>query len=72
MCLLSVEPAAAESSKRYAAGTPLSIFDGVPVAFKDMIAVRGYVMTDGSSFKRHFNSVARDDDLLVHRFREVR
>lgn len=69
--LLPLKPAAAESSKRYAAGAPLSIFDGVPVAFKDMIAIRGYVMTDGSAFKRRFNAVASDDDLLVRRFREV-
>ena len=32
---------ARQSDARYAAGTPLSIFDGVPVAFKDMIRVRG-------------------------------
>jgi len=63
--------AAAASTQRYASGAPLSIFDGVPVAFKDMINIAGYVMTDGSAFKRKFNPVSNKDDLIVKRFRDI-
>ena len=39
----SVESDAAASTARYSAGSPLSVWDGVPVAFKDMLRVKGYV-----------------------------
>ena len=73
----SVEPnvaeilkSAADSESRYLDEKPLSIFDGVPVAFKDMINIKGYVMTDGSSYKSS-SSVAEEDDLIVKRFRDL-
>ncbi|GMH74300.1 hypothetical protein TL16_g06428 [Triparma laevis f. inornata] len=59
---------AADSEDRYLDGKPLSIFDGVPVAFKDMINIKGYVMSDGSSCK---TKVAESDDLIVKRFRDL-
>jgi Asp-tRNA(Asn)/Glu-tRNA(Gln) amidotransferase A subunit family amidase len=66
----SIESAAAASTLRYAAGAPLSIWDGVPVAFKDMIPVEGYVMTDGSMSNTGGRNQTKDD-LLVQRFREL-
>src|SRR6266496_4269358 len=39
--------AAKESTARYKAGTPLSIFDGVPTAIKDETKVAGYRTTMG-------------------------
>lgn len=63
--------AAAQSTKRYADKKPLSIFDGIPIAFKDMIPIAGYVMTHGSAYYRKLNEVANEDDLLVRRFREI-
>ena len=67
----SIESAAAASTLRYAAGAPLSIWDGVPVAFKDMIPVAGYVMTDGSAANQAAGVNRTKDDLLVERFREL-
>jgi hypothetical protein len=37
-----VRKAAEESTKRYAAGKPLGVLDGVPVAIKDDVDVKGY------------------------------
>lgn len=56
---------AAASDARWAAGAPLSVFDGVPVAVKDMIAVAGHPLCHGSNFC----SVPGEDDLLVRRLR---
>ena len=62
---------AAAATQRYAEGRPLSIFDGVPAAFKDMIKVSGYAMTDGSAYTASLANVSTEDDLLVQRFREL-
>jgi hypothetical protein len=62
---------AAASTKRYEAGQALSIFDGIPVAFKDMIKVKGYVLTDGSAYYAHRNEPSTEDDFVVSRFREL-
>jgi Asp-tRNA(Asn)/Glu-tRNA(Gln) amidotransferase A subunit family amidase len=63
---------AAAATERYASyGTgPLSIWDGVPVAFKDMIPIKGYVVGDGSAYRAHDPAAAKDD-ILVLRFREL-
>ena len=66
----SIEGAAAASTARYAAAAPLSIWDGVPVAFKDMVDIAGYVYTDGSA-SNAFTANRTKDDLLVSRFREL-
>jgi len=58
------------SSDRYRNGTPLSIFDGVPVAFKDNLAIEGYVKRMGSSFTKN-DPPQTYDDLVVRRFREL-
>ena len=64
---------AALSTKRYKEGKPLSVFDGVPVAFKDMIKIEGYAMTDGSAYKASLSKVTAKDeeDLIVRRFRAL-
>ncbi|TPX62935.1 glutaminyl-tRNA synthase (glutamine-hydrolysing) [Powellomyces hirtus] len=41
---------ARESAKRHAAGKPLSILDGVPIAVKDELNVHGYITSVGTSF----------------------
>ena len=43
-----VRRAAAESTARYKAGTPLGVLDGVPVAIKDEVDLGGYNKTLGS------------------------
>jgi hypothetical protein len=65
-----VEVEAAESARRWRKGAPRSIFDGVPVAVKDMITVRGFHMRDGSSVRRnHGQTRATSDDPIVTRLR---
>ena len=41
--------AAQESDARYAAGEPISVLDGVPVAVKDMIHIKGHLNYNGKS-----------------------
>eukprot|EP00438_Fugacium_kawagutii_P020341 Skav209397 [mRNA] locus=scaffold962:63274:70723:- [translate_table: standard] len=43
-----VRAQARESDHRFRSKTPRSVFEGVPVAVKDMFRVRGYPMTEGS------------------------
>ena len=55
-------------------GAPLSVFDGVPVAFKDMMDIAGHLVYDGRSPKesnRAFCKLAVEDDIMVTRFRAV-
>ena len=66
-----IEAAARASTERYAQGTPLSVWDGVPVALKDMVQIRGYEMSDGSASNVGVGGNRTDDDLLVERFREL-
>ena len=67
----SIEAAAAASTARFAAGAPLSVWDGVPVAFKDMVPISGYVMTDGSASNVAENRNRTEDALMVSRFRAL-
>jgi Asp-tRNA(Asn)/Glu-tRNA(Gln) amidotransferase A subunit family amidase len=62
---------AAASDKRFAEGKPLSIWDGVPVAVKDMVRVKGHTMFDGKRFRTERNNPAKKDDLIVERFRKL-
>jgi len=59
--------AAQASTKRYAEGTPLGLFDGVPVAVKDELNQRGYPTTVGTSFLGQ--EPETDDATPVARFR---
>jgi aspartyl-tRNA(Asn)/glutamyl-tRNA(Gln) amidotransferase subunit A len=65
------EPAAEEaraSAARYAAGRPLGPLDGVPIAVKDNIAVRGLPATWGSP--HYAGYIPETDELPVARLRE--
>ncbi|NVK40931.1 MAG: amidase [Oceanospirillaceae bacterium] len=57
------------SARRWAAGTPLSALEGVPVSVKDNILVRGLPATWGSKLFRDF--VPDADELPVSRLREA-
>ena len=63
-----VQKQAAESESRWQNGIPRSVFEGVPVAIKDMIAVLGHTMRDGSS-KRGGQVPETADDPIVLRLR---
>jgi len=67
----SVLKQANESTARYAEGKPLSPFDGVPIAFKDMVEVLGLPSCNGQS-KDSGNCVIseKDDPAVVAPFRE--
>lgn len=60
---------AMESNQRWKEGKPLSVFDGVPVAIKDMSSVAGHRMCRGSNVAY---CVEKDkDDLPARRLREA-
>ena len=67
-----VRAAAAASDRRFAAGVPLSVFDGVPIAVKDMIRVAGHPMTAGTA-RANLKGTAPStaDDEIVARFRAL-
>eukprot|EP00545_Synedropsis_sp_CCMP1620_P011552 CAMPEP_0119016970 /NCGR_PEP_ID=MMETSP1176-20130426/14927_1 /TAXON_ID=265551 /ORGANISM="Synedropsis recta cf, Strain CCMP1620" /LENGTH=654 /DNA_ID=CAMNT_0006970549 /DNA_START=38 /DNA_END=2002 /DNA_ORIENTATION=- len=58
------------SDKRWKENKPLSIFDGVPIAVKDMIKVKGYKCSDGMVL-HDSDPVSTQDDTMVSRFREA-
>lgn len=61
---------AVEADKRYAAGEPLGVFDGVPVAFKDMLCIKGHKYYNGRDPKYADDvKVCDHDDELVVNFR---
>lgn len=41
------------SAARWRAGQPLSVFDGVPLAWKDLFDVAGSITTAGAAYRRH-------------------
>ncbi|CAI5737063.1 unnamed protein product [Peronospora destructor] len=57
------------SAERYARGEPLGVLDGVPVAIKDVMHVKGHRMFLGTSFIGHEEEPATEDDLPVARLR---
>ena len=59
--------AARESDARRAAGVPLGALDGIPVALKANIAVRGWPYTAGLRFRQQ--EIAAQDAFLVRRLR---
>ena len=60
---------ARESTERFKAGKPLSIFDGVPVAIKDEMDVTPYPTTVGTSFLG--KSPAKEDSEVAARLRKA-
>ena len=59
---------AKKSDERFAAGQPLSILDGVPIAVKDMVHVNGHVVTHGTSVGL---LIAQDDDIMIARLKSL-
>lgn len=62
------------ADERYAKGKSLGVFDGVPVAFKDMMDVKGHFIYDGRSpdpTNHKFRHYAGRDDVMVTRFRDA-
>eukprot|EP01032_Pedospumella_encystans_P013916 gene13916-16003_t len=69
-----VEQAAKESDLRWREGRPLSVFDGVPVAFKDMMDVKGHVIYEGRNPSPEHKKewvLAQQDDPMVARLRSL-
>ena len=64
---------AGESTERWAKGRPLSIWDGVPIAVKEMIDIRGHVTASGTAARLvkgvGNRPAALADDPIVARFR---
>lgn len=60
---------AAKSDERFASGTPIGIFDGVPIAFKDMLDVAGHSICNGKHPTKCVEILK--DDIVVARFREA-
>lgn len=61
---------AEESARRYARGCPLSVFDGVPTAVKDMVMMQGLNCTKGSAQSWGSGKDAQDD-VPVKRLKDV-
>ncbi|KAJ0396872.1 hypothetical protein P43SY_002979 [Pythium insidiosum] len=57
------------SAKRWAEGKPLGVLDGVPVAVKDEVEIKGHRMTVGTSFLASEFGIAEEDSLPVARLR---
>jgi Asp-tRNA(Asn)/Glu-tRNA(Gln) amidotransferase A subunit family amidase len=64
-----VRAQAKESAARFAAGKPLSVLDGVPVAIKDEVDQRGYRTTGGTRFLGDENGVQTHDAHAVANLR---
>lgn len=60
------------SEARYAAKSPLSVLDGVPVAFKDMMCIAGHKYYNGRDAQRFTEAKqCTEDDEIVANFRRV-
>ncbi|ETK83273.1 hypothetical protein L915_11470 [Phytophthora nicotianae] len=57
------------SAERYARGKPLGVLDGVPVAIKDEVHIKGHRMFTGTSFLGYEEEPATEDDPPVARLR---
>jgi len=60
---------AVESDRRWKQGSPLSVFDGVPVAIKDMTSVAGHRLCRGSMIAACVE--AKEDDIPAKRLRKA-
>ncbi|KAL4100580.1 hypothetical protein PRIC1_008371 [Phytophthora ramorum] len=59
------------SAERYARGEPLGVLDGVPVAIKDEVHIKGHRMFTGTSFLGYEEDPATEDDPPVARLRSA-
>lgn len=55
---------AKQADRRWQAGTPLSIFDGVPIAYKDLFDIKNTITTAGAKIRQHA-PVAHQDAVQV-------
>eukprot|EP01126_Amoeba_proteus_P001520 TRINITY_DN1044_c0_g2_i11.p1 TRINITY_DN1044_c0_g2~~TRINITY_DN1044_c0_g2_i11.p1 ORF type:complete len:383 (+),score=65.22 TRINITY_DN1044_c0_g2_i11:563-1711(+) len=62
---------ARESEKRINSGKPLSLFDGVPIAVKDELDMKGYPTLSGTSTPYDDAPVATRDDITIQRLKET-
>jgi hypothetical protein len=70
----SVMKQAKESDERYRQGKPLSVLDGIPVAFKDSLDVQGHAAYAGQNPGKEFQDFVRHptkDDIMVRQFRAL-
>jgi len=68
---LAILNAATKSTERFLQGNPLSIWDGVPVGFKDCFDIKGYVNTDGSNYFATTGKPAASNDELIEVFKKL-
>jgi Asp-tRNA(Asn)/Glu-tRNA(Gln) amidotransferase A subunit family amidase len=60
------------SDARYERRHPLSVFDGVPIAFKDLMDINHHITNNGKKPSRKWdNANTAPDDILVARFRAL-
>jgi Asp-tRNA(Asn)/Glu-tRNA(Gln) amidotransferase A subunit family amidase len=62
------------SDARFKEGKPVSVFDGVPIAFKDMMDIRDYHHYNGQNPAEMYSAyhwIAKEDDIQVARFRSL-
>ena len=64
---------AIESDARYLNGIPLSVLDGVPIAFKDVVNIRNHITRNGKKPSVSWQSGSGEvvEDTLVKRFRDL-
>ena len=62
---------ARESARRWASNQPLGPLDGVPVAVKNALDVRGYHNTEGTKFLGEYKGPSASDSAAVHRLRSA-
>jgi hypothetical protein len=62
---------ARESARRWASNQPLGPLDGVPVAVKNALDVRGYHNTEGTKFLGQHKGPSESDSAAVHRLRSA-
>lgn len=65
LCEERAQREAAAACKRWDAGQPLSPLDGVPIAWKDLYDLAGYVTTAGAKVRLHDQPASHDCALAV-------
>jgi len=59
------------SEERWKQNKPLSILDGVPIAFKDMVLIKGFVKTNGSAARAKFDPPSVENEEVILRFKSL-